>query len=137
VAGIEPDTWEDGPRANESLGAASTLVVRQLNLATQDLSLRDYKKRVKGLAKHVMGAHRGAEDPIGFKVPKWLRQESAAISTQLRRSGAHVVGDLSDLEPVDVAGVNPATVGDRAQLEASIAALTGVLGQVRQVRRTD
>jgi len=73
VAGIGPDTWDDGPRANESLGAASTLVMRQLNLATEDLPIRAYKKRVKALAKHVMGGHRAAEDPIGFTVPGWLR----------------------------------------------------------------
>jgi hypothetical protein len=135
VAGIGPDSWDDAPRANESLGAASTLVMRELNLATEDLSLPDYKKQVKALAKHVMGGHRGAEDPIGFTVPAWLRQESDRICTQLRTSGAHVVGDLAELSPVDVRGVDPTTVGDRAQLEASVAALAGVLRQVRQVRR--
>lgn len=136
VAGIGPGTWDDGPRANESLGVASTLVMRQLNIATQDLPLTAYKKRVKALAKHVMGAHRAAEDPIGFTVPTWLREESAKVVGQLERSGAPVVGDLSELEPVDVPGVDPATVGDAAQLEAAVAALSGVLQQVRQVRRT-
>src|SRR5262249_17549920 len=55
VAGIRPDSWEEAPRANESLGAASTQVMRQLNVATQDLAVNAYKKRVKALAKHVMG----------------------------------------------------------------------------------
>jgi hypothetical protein len=136
VAGIAPDTWDEAPRANESLGAASTLVMSRLNLATQDLSLKAYKKRVKGLAKYVMGGHRGEEDPIGFTVPGWLREESTRVVADLGRSGAHLVGDLADLEPVDVRGVDPATVGDAAQLEAAVAALTGVLHQVRQVRRT-
>jgi hypothetical protein len=135
VAGIRADTWDDAPRANESLGAASTLVMRELNLATQDLSLQTYKKRVKALAKHVMGGHRGEEDPIGFTVPAWLRKESDKIGTQLRSGGAHIVGDLADLTPVDVPGVDPTTVDARAQLEASVAALAGVLRQVRQVRR--
>jgi len=136
VAGIRPDTWDEAPRANESLGAASTLVMRQLNFSTQELPIAAYKKRVKALAKYVMGGHRGEEQPIGFTVPKWLREESAEILADLRRSGAHVVGDLTDLEPVDVRGVDPAKVGDAAQLEAAVAALTGVLHQVRQVRRT-
>ncbi len=69
-------------------------------------------------------------------MPAWLREESTRVVTDLGRSGAHVVGDLADLEPVDVRGVDPATVGDSAQLEAAVAALTGVLHQVRQVRRT-
>jgi hypothetical protein len=135
VAGIGPDSWDDAPRANESLGAASTLVMRELNLATEDLPLQAYKKRVKGLAKYVMGGHRGDEDPIGFTVPDWLRKESDKISTQLQSSGAHIVGDLADLTPVDVPGVDPTTVDDRAQLEAAVAALAGALRQVRQVRR--
>jgi hypothetical protein len=133
VAGIGSDSWDDAPRANESLGAASTLVMRELNLATQDLTLQAYKKRVKALAKYVMGGHRDAEEPIGFSVPDWLRKESDKISSQLQSSGAHLVGDLADLTPVDVAGVDPTTVDDRARLEASVAALAGVLRQVRRV----
>jgi hypothetical protein len=136
VAGIRSDALDDGPRANESLGVASTLVMRQLNLATADLPLNAYKKRVKALAKHVMGGHRGQEDPIGFSVPAWLHQESARVVTQLERSGAHIVGDLADLEPVDVPGVDPAGVDAEAQLEAAVAALAGVLHQVKQVTRT-
>ena len=136
VAGIAPDTWDEAPRANESLGAASTLVMRRLNVATTDLPLAAYKKRVKALAKYVMGGHRGEEEPIGFTVPAWLREESTRVVAGLRASGAHVVGDLADLEPVDVRGVDPATVGEAAQLEAAVAALDGLLHQVRQVRRT-
>jgi hypothetical protein len=135
VAGIGPDTWDDAPRANESLGAASTLVMRDLNLATENLTLQAYKQRVKALAKYVMGGHRGAEDPIGFTVPDWLRKESGKICTQLSNGGAHIVGDLAELSPVDVPGVDPTTVDDRARLEASVAALAGVLQQVRQVRQ--
>lgn len=136
VAGIAPDTWDEAPRANESLGAASTEVLIRLNHATQDLSLKAYKKRVKGLAKYVMGGHRAEEDPIGFTVPRWLRNESSRIVADLGRAGAHVVGDLADLEPVDVPGVDPAAVGEGAQVEAAVAALSGLLHQVRQVRRT-
>jgi len=109
--------------------------MRELNLATTELTLQAYKKRVKGLAKYVMGAHRGDEDPIGFTVPGWLRQESDKICTQLKNGGAHIVGDLAELSPVDVPGVDPTTVDDRAQLEASVAALAGTLRQVRQIRR--
>ena len=60
VCGIRPMSWREAPRANESLGAASTLVVRELNLLTKDLPLTGYKRRVKAVAKHLMPAHRGA-----------------------------------------------------------------------------
>jgi hypothetical protein len=133
VAGIGPDTWDEAPRANESLGAASTLVLRELNLATTDLSLNAYKKRVKALGKHVMGARRAEEDPIGFVVPAWLHQESKKIRTQLERSGAHVVGDLDELAPLDVTGVDPTQVDDLAQRDAAVAALAGALRQVRRI----
>jgi hypothetical protein len=133
VAGIGPDTWDEAPRANESLGAASTLVLRELNLATEDLTLNAYKQRVKALGKHVMGEHRHAEEPIGFLVPAWLREESKKVRNQLERSGAHVVGDLDDLAPLDVAGIDPTQVGDRAQLDAAVAALAGALRQVRRI----
>ena len=133
VAGIAPSTWDEAPRANESLGAASTLVLRELNLATEDLSLSAYKKRVKALGKHVMGQRRRDEDPIGFVVPDWLRQESRRIRTQLERSGAHVVGDLGELAPLDVAGVDPTQVSEAAQRDAAVAALAGALRQVRRI----
>jgi hypothetical protein len=133
VAGIGPDTWDEAPRANESLGAASTLVLRELNLVTQDLTLKAYKMRVKALGKHVMGKRRREEEPIGFVVPDWLRQESRKIRTQLERSGAHIVGDLDDLIPIDVPGIDPSQVSDAAQRDAAVAALAEALRQVRRI----
>jgi hypothetical protein len=97
VAGTASSSWDEAPRANESLGAASTLVLRELNLATEDLTLNAYKKRVKALGKHVMVQRRAEEEPIGFVVPEWLREESKRVRKQLERSGAHVVGDLDAL----------------------------------------
>lgn len=134
VAGIEPMAWREAPRSNESLGAASTLVVRELNLRTRDLSLTEHKRRVKAVAKHLMPAHRQEEDAIGFVVPDWLRQESHDIRAQIERSGAHVVGDLDDLTPLDVPGVDPASVDESALLEATLAALEATLRRVPRIR---
>ena len=66
-------------------------------------------------------------------VPDWLRQESKKMRNQLERSGAHVVGDLDDLTPLDVPGVDPTEVDDRAQRDAAVAALAGALRQVRRI----
>lgn len=134
VAGIEPATWHEAPRSNESLGAASTLVIRELNVRTEDLGLKAYKRRVKGVAKHLMPAHRSAEDPIGFVVPGWLVQRSDEIRAQIERSGVHVVGTLDDLTPRNVPGVDPDQVTPEAQRDAAIAALEATLRQVQRIR---
>jgi hypothetical protein len=134
VAGIEPATWSEAPRANESLGAASTLVIRELNLRTQDLGLKEYKRRVKAVGKHLMPAHRAEEDPIGFVVPGWLVQQSDEIRTQIERSGVHVVGHLHELTPRDVPGVDPDQVTAEAQRDAAVAALDATLRQVARIR---
>lgn len=135
VAGI-PDqaSWDEAPRTNESLGVASALVLRRLNLITEDLSLKGYKRRVKAVGKHLMPAHRSAEDAIGFQVPDWLRREADAIRDQLAGGGVHVVGDLDDLTPRDVPGADPARVDTAAQLEAALAALDATLRQAKRVR---
>jgi len=135
VAGIaqEPD-WDMPTRSNESLGAASALVVRRLNLMTGDLPVKGYKRRVKALAKHLMPGHRSQEDPIGFTVPDWLRDRADRIRREIVRSGVHVVGDLDDLAPLDVAGVDPDGVDAASQLEAALAALDATLRQTARVR---
>ncbi|MCW2844822.1 MAG: hypothetical protein JWN22_2738 [Nocardioides sp.] len=134
VADIGPENWLEAPRFNESLGAASTLVLRELNLRTGDLGLKEYKRRVKAVGKHLMPAHRGREEPIGFVVPGWLVQESTAIRSQIQRSGVHVVGHLDDLTPCNVPGVDPGTVEPAVLLEAAIAALEATLRQVERIR---
>lgn len=133
AAGIADADWSEAPRANESLGAASIQVMRQLNAATADLPLRDYKRRVKALAKHVLSQHRGQEDPIGFAVPRWLRRRAARMATELREIGVAVVGDPDELTPLDVAGVDPESVTAAAERDAAVAGLAEVLRQTRRI----
>lgn len=135
VAGIPvQSSWREAPRANESLGAASALVMRRLNELTADLPVKAYKRRVKAVGKHLLPAHRGAEQPIGFTVPDWLHREAASIRGEIAASGVHVVGDLADLTPLDVPGADPATVDPEAELEAALAALDAVLRQSKRIR---
>jgi hypothetical protein len=133
VAGIGPATWRDAPRSNESLGAASTLVMRRLNEQTADLGVAAYKQRVKALAKHQLGKRKAEEDPIGFTVPGWLRKEARRIGRQLEGSGVEIVGSLDELEPRDVPGVDPASVSAEAERDAAIAGLSAALHQVRRI----
>jgi hypothetical protein len=134
VAGIGPGTWQDAPRSNESLGAASTLVMRRLNEQTADLGVAQYKQRVKALAKHQLGRRKREEDAIGFDVPGWLRKESRRIGRQLEASGVEIVGGLDELEPRDVPGVDPARVSAEAERDAAIAGLSAVLHQVKRIK---
>src|SRR5689334_2159010 len=139
IAGIADATWREAPRANESLGVASALLMRRINLELADLSKPRYKKRVKALAKHTMVKRKTVEDTIGFTVPDWLRDRSTAASKQVTDLGVRVVGDLAELEPVDVEGVDPGTVTPEQELEAAIFGLGAVLrdGQkaLRQPRK--
>lgn len=134
VAGIGSATWQDAPRSNESLGAASTLVMRRLNEQTADLGVAAYKQRVKALAKHQLGKRKREEDAIGFIVPGWLRQESRRIARQLEGSGVEIVGSLDELDPRDVPGVDPASVSAEAERDAAIAGLSAALHQVKRIK---
>jgi hypothetical protein len=135
VAGIhEEPSWDDAARINESLGVASALVMRRLNEMTGDLSVKDYKRRVKALGKHLLPAHRSQEDAIGFTVPDWLREEAVRIRSQISDSSVHVVGDLDDLTPLDVPGGDPGSVSAEAQLDAALTALDGTLRQATRIR---
>ena len=123
AAGIKPDDWDDAPRANESLGAASAQVMRRLNAELSDLSRAAYHRRVKAFAKHTMVRRKAEEDAIGFTVPRWLRNRSRQVGKQIAASGVRVIGDLAELEPLDVRGVDPMTVSAEQERDAAIAGL--------------
>jgi hypothetical protein len=127
VAGITGTEWDEAPRANESLGVASALLMGRINELVGDLALPEYNKKIKALGKHVLVHRRRDEEPIGFTVPRWLRKRSAGMVAGIEASGARVVGDLRELEPLDVPGADPASVDAQAQLDAAVAALVHVL----------
>jgi hypothetical protein len=135
VAGIRRESsWDEAPRTNESLGAASSLVMRRLNELTEDYPVKDYKRRVKAVGKLLMPSHRAEEDAIGFDPPGWLRDAARRIQTQISDGGVHVVGDLDDLTPLDVPGVDPGTVGAEAQLDAALVAFEATLRQTSRIK---
>ncbi|MFC7493817.1 MULTISPECIES: hypothetical protein [unclassified Nocardioides] len=128
VVGLAPATWAAAPRANESLGAASALLLGRLNAALGDVDKAVYNKAVKKrLAKQVLAARKGDEPPIGFVVPDWLRKRSDARSAAVAASGVRVVGDLAELVPLDVPGVDPESVSTEQQLESAVDALARIV----------
>jgi hypothetical protein len=129
VVGLAPASWTAAPRANESLGAASALLLGRLNAALgDDVDRSVYNKAVKKrLAKQVLAARKGDEPPIGFVVPDWLRKRSEARSADLAATGVRIVGDLAELTPLDVPGVDPESVAAEQQLEAAVDALARIV----------
>jgi hypothetical protein len=126
--------WELPPAANESLGAASSQVMRRLNEQLPELRVPTYQRVVKGvLANRVLASNKSAEQPIGFKVEPWLARRAETIRRRIEECGVHVVGTLDDLVPQDVPGVEPDDVPDHDIAEAAMAAIRGMV--LRQVDR--
>ena len=131
AAGLPVDCCPPVPSSNESLGAASAALLRRVNDAVGELPWADYSEHVKfGLAKSVLAGHRAAEPAIGFHVPRWVRRRADQLRNELAAlasEGVRIVGDLADLTPVSVAGVDPDRVPEGAQLDAAAHALAALV----------
>ncbi|GGO77696.1 hypothetical protein GCM10012276_33400 [Nocardioides deserti] len=121
--------------ANTSLDAASALVLLDLNrrLETAELSASDYHTLVKfGLGKRVLAGRGGPA--IGFAPPAWLVARSADVVARVAATGARVVGDLADLDPVVVPGVDPSTVPAEERYAAAVDVLAALTLQRAEQR---
>ena len=130
VLGTSPAGFAPARMDNESVGAASTLVIRRLNELLNDLGHvfpagTDLRKGV--LAKQVLAARKPSEPAIGLAVGPWVRDHAEQMIAALTDAGVGLVGSWDDLTPVDVPGVDPASVPDDVVLEAALAGLAGVL----------
>lgn len=129
AVGLEVEGLElaEAPASNPSLGAASTEVLRRLNATLDDLEYPQFAPVVKHrLAKKTLGARRDQEPAVGLDVPGWLPEAAQGMVDRLGELGVPVVGDLADLTPVAVPGVDPATVPAQEQLDAALAGLEGL-----------
>ena len=124
------------PLANESLGAPSALVMRQLNelLDAEDLPFPVGMPLRKGLlCKQVLATRRADEPAIGLPVTSWVREQASYLIDGLQALDVRLIGDWGDLEPVDVPGIDVSEVPDAAVSQAAVAALGGVLAEwIRQ-----
>lgn len=142
VVGIDPAVCSTPPkRVNESLGYASTELLRRVNEHLRDLPQRDYEDTVKEhLALRVLSARAESEerarlDPVTYQAAlAWNARTRAAVV----RAGVDVVGDLSDL-PVDPSPETLATLRNAqrspTQQELLDAAREGVTGMRALVGR--
>ncbi|TIC87393.1 hypothetical protein E8D34_09685 [Nocardioides sp. GY 10113] len=123
----DADGWPEPERTNQSLGAASAQLLIKVNALAGELTPPDQRRLIKPLARDVLPALALDEPAIGFQVPDWLRARAAADADALKRSGVRLIGDLSDLTPVDVPGVAPSGLGPTDELEVAANALTALL----------
>jgi hypothetical protein len=124
ATGLPPDAAAPPQAGNESLGAASARLMEQLNHRVGDLAWPDYSRHVKfGIAKSILPEHRRDEPAIGFRATRWVRRTAEELREGLAGSGARIVGDLADLEPVASRGARPERVTAQAQLDAALHAL--------------
>lgn len=132
VLGTSPDGFAPARMGNESVGAASTLVIRRVNELLNDEGLvfpegTDLRKGV--LAKQVLAARKREEPAIGLPVAPWVADHAAHMVSALDGLGVSLVGSWDDLTPVDVPGVDPATVSSSVVADAAIAGLAGLLAE--------
>lgn len=141
AVGMDPAWAAPVPRSNEALGAASALVLRRVNeaLSERELPWKVYSQLVKfGVAKRGLASRKSQESAIGFVAPRWIKRRSRALVQELAQLQVRVIGDLADLEPIDVPGVDPGTVSLEEQLDAAVAAVaeTVVLWAEDRARRS-
>jgi hypothetical protein len=118
------------PRANESLGLASAMVLREMNesLDAQGLEFPiGQRLRKQVIAKTALAALAKSEPRLGLEVADWVRTQTDRTVAAVRDLGVRVVGDLADLGPVDVPGVTPAEVDPEVRLRAATTALTAAV----------
>ena len=130
IVGPELEGLTSAPDPNESLGAASAAAVRRLNelLDAEGLPFPEgHQLRKRLLTKQVLAARKSTEPAIGLGVVPWVAEEADAQRAGLVDLGVRLVGDWADLTPVDVPGIDPETLDDRAVGEAALAGLAGLL----------
>lgn len=142
VLGIELDHVELDVKANPGIGLASAMVLRRLNEEYRaqrggDLGA-DYLWIVKRrLAKGGL-AYRTDEPKLGFD-ERWARKMGEKQIAALRASGYRVVGDLAELTPQKVKGIQPKNVSQQQLLDAAIGGLAYLTTDIaeRAARRRD
>ncbi len=124
AVGLDPTPFVLPERDNASLGAASAQLLRVVNERAGSLGTRRYNRVVKHeLAKKGLAAHRAQEDPIGYDGGAWLAERAEQMIERFRALGVPVEGDLDELRPRAVPGVDPSTLPVQERESAAVAAL--------------
>jgi hypothetical protein len=126
------------PVSNESLGLASTMVLRRLNELLDELGHpfpAGNRQRKHVLAKAVLAGRRADEPSLGFDPPSWVAEQAQQTREQLLARSARFVGAWDDLAPSVIPGVAPGDLDPSALAEAALAGLAGLLSH--QIERRE
>jgi hypothetical protein len=96
--GIELDL--EGERANPSLGAPETALLRRINkAANRELNPGDYRPLVRELLAHQTLSRRTRSPRLALRpdVHPWTQELTASWVAEIERRGYDVIGDLHDL----------------------------------------
>ena len=100
VIGLDTTLAENVERANESMGYASTELLRRVNQDLGRIPPLDYNGTLRShLARRILSSRRSSEERPMLDTPTyqfaldWNRRNREAIEA----SGAHIVGELADL----------------------------------------
>ncbi|NPC95902.1 hypothetical protein [Nocardioides sp. zg-DK7169] len=133
VLGFDPARFAaQGERdANESLGLESAEVMRRVNPLTRrdGLGYTAYRSGFKqALGKDVLAHRRSLESRVAVPEDQqgWIREVAARHIASVASSGVHLVGDLTDLEPVFAPGRQPSQVPAEEILDTAAEALNEV-----------
>ena len=132
---LEPD------RANPSLGAPETALIRRINrTANRDLGPGDYRPLVRELLAHQTLSRRRGSPRLGLPPDAypWVSEIQQAWVDDVTARGYDVVGDLAELHGAPPAGwSDPDQPSEKQVAGAAVDAITALLLENARMRRTE
>jgi hypothetical protein len=143
VFGIDP-AWvvQDSVRANPSMGVVETALVRRLNkqLREADVTREDHRLLVKEMLvqRNLVKRANTTRATLPPRLYPWVQGVADEWIEWVEGAGIDVVGDLSELRPVqpdgDSSWVNPDRPGSKQLADVAVAALSAMTTEA--ARRT-
>lgn len=143
AVGLDPDVaGNDAGRSNQSLGQASSDLLRQLNVVIGHISHRDRQPIVTNALADGLSPRRRRESrpALSGQAVGWALERNAQFCSDIRAAGVRVVGDLDSLPTPDGAAaqrVDPSLPLDPPQdevVDAALDAMATIVAHTRELR---
>ena len=132
----------EAERANPSLGAPETALVRRINrAANRELNPADYRPLVRELLAHQTLSRRTGSPRLALPpdVHPWVSEVTASWIAEIRGRGYDVVGDLQDLvgEPAVTRYADPDHPSEQQVAAAAVDAIKALLLESARLRHNE